>query len=512
MRIKKIIAGIMTAVLSVTSAGCFGAADKKATEAVEDAAGSYISRVLAGKKASKYVDAKNEAEFNVTKEQELILKCVLEHSVYEITGSEASAKEKEGSVTVELRYADAEKAAEGYFDYDLKTVLDDIENTPEKDFLSKEIEISLVQDGDKWLVKKKSDSKFKKELQEIVENIYLAPGEVPATIMPEAGKIGISLPTKDLMRWNQDGDRMRNGLADKGYEVDLMYASNDVSTQQVQIMDMINSGCSVIIIAAIDPASLAEVLNMADGKGITVIAYDRIIYHTDKPDYYVAFDNYLTGVLQAEYVANMLKLDKAPEGAVYNIEFTAGDRDDPSAKLFFDGAFDVLYPYIDSGLVNVRSAQVSFPEVCTDAWNTDMARGRAENIIGRFYPDGTVIDAWICSNDSTALGVEAALEAIYKGPYPIITGQDCDITNVKNIISGKQAMSVFKDTRTLADRAVTMADQILSGQNVEINDTETYTNGTKPLMTYLCSPVTVDVNNYKDILIDSGYYTPDMLI
>ena len=47
MRIKKIIAGIMTAVLSVTSAGCFGAADKKATEAVEDAAGSYISRVLA---------------------------------------------------------------------------------------------------------------------------------------------------------------------------------------------------------------------------------------------------------------------------------------------------------------------------------------------------------------------------------------------------------------------------------------------------------------------------------
>ena len=162
--------------------------------------------------------------------------------------------------------------------------------------------------------------------------------------------------------------------------------------------------------------------------------------------------------------------------------------------------------------VNVRSAQVSFPDVCTDAWNTDRARGRAENIIGRFYPDGTVIDAWICSNDSTALGVEAALEAIYKGPYPIITGQDCDITNVKNIISGKQAMSVFKDTRTLADRAVTMADQILSGQNVEINDTETYTNGTKPLMTYLCSPVTVDVNNYKDILIDSGYYTPDMLI
>ena len=62
-----------------------------------------------------------------------------------------------------------------------------------------------------------------------------------------------------------------------------------------------------------------------------------------------------------------------------------------------------------------------------------------------------------------------ALEsANYKGTYPIITGQDCDLVNVKNIIAGKQAMSVFKDTRTLVDQTVEMAVQIVEGRVVDV--------------------------------------------
>ena len=99
----------------------------------------------------------------------------------------------------------------------------------------------------------------------------------------------------------------------------------------------------------------------------------------------------------------------------------------------------------------------------------------------------------------------------YTGKYPIITGQDCEIANVKNIINGKQSMSVFRDTRTLASRAVLMADQIISGQDVETNDTVTFDNGKKVVPAYLCVPVVVTADNYKEILIDSGYYTADQL-
>jgi len=68
-------------------------------------------------------------------------------------------------------------------------------------------------------------------------------------------------------------------------------------------------------------------------------------------------------------------------------------------------------------------------------------------------------------------------------------------------------MSVFKDTRTLAAQAVTMVDQICSGQTVDVNDTSTYNNGTINVPAFLCEPCVVDVNNYIEILIDSGYYT-----
>ena len=115
-------------------------------------------------------------------------------------------------------------------------------------------------------------------------------------------------------------------------------------------------------------------------------------------------------------------------------------------------------------------------------------------------------DVWLCSNDSTALGVENALAANYTGSYPIITGQDCDIANVKNMLQGKQSMSVFKDTRTLASQVVKMVTQILKGETVEVNDTTTYNNGKKVVPSYLCSPVFASADNYKTILIDSGYY------
>ena len=118
------------------------------------------------------------------------------------------------------------------------------------------------------------------------------------------------------------------------------------------------------------------------------------------------------------------------------------------------------------------------------------------------------------SNDSTALGVTNALEDNYDVDtlgWPIITGQDCDIANTKNMIAGKQSMSVFKDTRTLAAQVVKMVGQILSGEEVDVNDTETYNNNVKVVPSFLCDPVFANAENYKEILIDSGYYTEDQL-
>ena len=82
---------------------------------------------------------------------------------------------------------------------------------------------------------------------------------------------------------------------------------------------------------------------------------------------------------------------------------------------------------------------------------------------------------------------------------------------MKNLIEGKQAMSVFKDTRTLAAKVVEMVDAIMKGAEPPINDTETYDNGTGIIPSYLCEPVAGTAENYKELLIDSGYYTMDQI-
>ena len=332
---------------------------------------------------------------------------------------------------------------------------------------------------------------------------------IAVPVFAEGEKVGVSMPTKDLQRWNQDGENMETQLKDAGYEVELQYASNDPATQLNQIKTMIGNGAEVLVIAAIEGDSLGEALDMAAENEIPVIAYDRLLMSSDAVSYYATFDNYMVGTVQGNYVKEALDLDNA-EGP-FNLEITAGDPGDNNAGYFYNGAIDVLKPYIDEGKLVVQSGQTEFQDVATPQWKTETAQSRAENILSTYYADGTNVDVWLCSNDSTALGVETALAANYDGEYPIITGQDCDIENTKNMIAGKQSMSVFKDTRTLASQVVKMVGQILAGEEVDVNDTETYDNGVIVVPSFLCEPVFADVNNYEELLIDSGYYTADQL-
>ena len=316
--------------------------------------------------------------------------------------------------------------------------------------------------------------------------------------------VGVAMPTKDLQRWNQDGSNMKEQLEAAGYTVDLEYASNDVATQVSQVENMISNGCKLLVIASIDGESLGTPLQQAKEAGIPVIAYDRLLMNSDAVSYYATFDNYMVGTKQGEYIVEALKLET--EAGPFNMEIFTGDPGDNNARYFYGGAMDVLQPYIDAGKLVVKSGSVDFADVATANWSTETAQSRMEAILSSYYADGTQLDVVLCSNDSTALGVENALDNNYTGEWPVITGQDCDIANVKNMIAGKQSMSIFKDTRTLASPVVKMVDAIMTGAEAPVNDTETYDNGALVVPSYLCEPVFADVNNYKELLIDSGYY------
>jgi putative multiple sugar transport system substrate-binding protein len=328
-------------------------------------------------------------------------------------------------------------------------------------------------------------------------------------------KVGVSMPTKSLQRWNQDGENMKSSLEAAGYEVDLQYGGeNEIPLQVSQIENMISSGCEVLVIAAIDGESLTEVLANAKANNIPVIAYDRLIMNTDAVTYYATFDNWKVGTMQGEYLKRVLDLDNA--AGPFNIEFFTGDPGDNNINFFFDGAMSVLQPYLDSGKLVCPSGQTEKLTVATEGWSSERSQSRMENLISSngYSPSGTKLDAVMCSNDSTAQGVTTALtNAGYtKDNFPYITGQDCDIVSVKNMIAGTQSMSVFKDTRTLANKVVEMVDAILKGSEPPVNDNETYDNGTGIIPSYLCDPVEGSAANYRELLIDTGYYKEEDVI
>ncbi len=326
-----------------------------------------------------------------------------------------------------------------------------------------------------------------------------------------AKTIGVCMPTKDLQRWNQDGANMKKELEAAGYKVDLQYANNEIAQQVSQIENMITNGVSALVIAAIDSNSLGTVLEGAKKANIPVIAYDRLIMDTDAISYYATFDNYKVGTIQGEYIVNALDLEN--QAGPFNIELFTGSQDDNNARYFFGGAMDILNPYIDSGKLVVLSGQKKFEEVATPNWSTEEAQKRMENLLTAYYSGDTKLDVALSSNDSCAIGITNALvNAGYtKDNFPVLTGQDCDITATKNIIAGIQSMSIFKDTRDLAAKVVEMVEAIMKDTTVPVNDIETYDNGTGIVPTYLCDPVFADINNYKELLIDSGYYTEDKL-
>lgn len=346
---------------------------------------------------------------------------------------------------------------------------------------------------------------MKRFLAVLVVMVMVLAMAAPAFAEGEKIKVGVSMPTQSLQRWNQDGMYLKENLEAAGYEVDLQYADNDVSVQISQIENMLTGGCKVIVIAAVE-STLGSAMEMAETMGIPVIAHDRLITNTNAVSYYASFDNYRVGAVQGQYVVDALGL--ADGKGPYNIEIIAGDPGDTNAGYFYNGAMDLIKPYIENGQVVVPSGQIDFDVVATPKWLTATAQARFDDIIAANYTTGTKLDAVLCSNDSTAMGaINALTNANFTDEaWPIITGQDCDTANMQYIVSGKQAMSVFKDTRTLAARVLVMVQAVLEGKEPEVNDTTTYDNGVKVVPSYLCDPVFGSKDNYKELLIDSGYY------
>lgn len=322
-------------------------------------------------------------------------------------------------------------------------------------------------------------------------------------------KVGLAMPTKEQPIWIAQGERLKEAFEAAGYEVVLEYAEDVAERQITQVENMLLKGCKYLIIASVDGYAVSDVVKKAKASGATVIASDRLIMNTADVDYYMTFDLVRMGEIQGEYIESALGL-KDGKGP-FTLEIFSGSPDDPNSIPFYDGAMSILKPYIDSGKLVVKSGQIGLDVTGTLKWDSATAQSRMDNIISSYYNDEN-LDAVLVAADCLALGVISSLNSLGYGsadkPFPIITGQDSELTAIKYILEGKQSMTVFLDAKLLSEKMLALVSDLEAGKTITADTT--YNNGTKDVPTLLYDPVLITKDNYQ-LLIERGFYTEDDL-
>ena len=299
-------------------------------------------------------------------------------------------------------------------------------------------------------------------------------------------------------------------------------ANLDTVQQLTDVETLIGQGANVLILLAQDTAGVGPALEAAANAGVPVIAYDRLI--EDPSVLYITFDNVGVGRAEAEAM-----FEAVPEG---NYVLIKGDPGDPNASTFLPAGWDEagLQDKIDSGEITILADQF------TDAWDTQTAQNNMEAIIDSANADGEQIDAVLAENDSTALGVVAALQAKGYDPIPV-SGQDGDTANLQNVAKGLQYVDVWKDANELGKVAgaaalqlcenpdlasVTIPDGLVNpdvAPTAGLSSAEFTTPGSdgepdsgdeNVVNSFILQPQPITAENL-DLILDSGWLTKDVL-
>jgi D-xylose transport system substrate-binding protein len=326
-------------------------------------------------------------------------------------------------------------------------------------------------------------------MRRLVATLTVLAGTVAPSAPVKAAStiIGLSLPTQREVRWVKDRRAMELEARRARLDLRVQVADNDAALQLAQCERLIADGVEVLILAPHDAAAAAAIIAKADDAGVPVISYDRLVTGSPHAYHYVSFDAARIGELQGEFLAR-----KAPKG---DYVVLSGPPSDHNAKLFAEGAMKHLKPLADRGDIRiVANASVQ-----------DWQAADAQRICAKaLAANGGKLDAVLAPNDGTAGGCLRALAAADLAGRVVVTGQDAEAVAASRILRGTQSMTVFKDTRELARKAIEIAVALSHGRDVETGGRVVF-NGRRNVDAVLLPAVVVTRENLDAVLIRSGF-------
>jgi D-xylose transport system substrate-binding protein len=300
--------------------------------------------------------------------------------------------------------------------------------------------------------------------------------------------IGFSIADLKEERWQRDRDMFVAKAEELGATVLVQDASGDPNTQIQQCDNMLVRGIKVLVVVPKNADAAAPIVENAHKKGIKVISYDRLIANADV-DLYISFDNVRVGEIQAAAILKM-----KPAG---NYVELLGDPGDKNSNMVHEGHMKVLQPAIDSGKIKLVVQQAC------DKWSGQESRRITEDALTKYK-----IDAIVASNDGTAAGSIAALDAAKLAGKVPISGQDADLLNCQYIVQGKQAVTVYKPIKKIAESAAAIAVKMIKG--VAIDGINAHVdNGKIKVSTIFLDPIPVTRDNIDATVIADGYHSKE---
>ncbi len=258
-------------------------------------------------------------------------------------------------------------------------------------------------------------------------------------------------------------------------------ADQDASKQQQQAEAALTQGASVLVLDPVDGKAAASVVASAKRSGVPVVAYDRFI---DGADYYVSFDNETVGKLQAQTLVDLVTKSGKSSGDLVMIN---GSPTDPNAADFKKGAHSV----IDGSGFKVAA------EYDTPDWSPDKAQQWMEGQISAVK--GSLVGVY-AANDGTAGGAIAALKGGGVTPLPPVTGQDSELAAIQRILSGDQAMTIYKPIKPEAEAAAKAALALAAKETPEKS------GDFKGIAATILDPIAVTKDKIKDSVVKDGIY------
>src|SRR4029079_6258732 len=211
--------------------------------------------------------------------------------------------------------------------------------------------------------------------------------------------VGVSWNNFQQPRWAAtDKPNIQKGVEDAGAKYTDKDANLSTEQQLTDVDTLISQGAKVLILLAQDTTVVGPALAKAKAANSPVSAYDRL--SEDPSVLYITFDNVGVGKAEADAI-----IAKVPKG---NYVLIKGDKGDANASTFLPMGWDQagLKDKVTSGDIKIIGpADGTF----TDGWKTEKAQANMEAIIDQANAANQKIDAVLAENDSTALGVAAAL-------------------------------------------------------------------------------------------------------